>query len=165
MTLSTSRLPFRLAWLTAAFLALALAGCASKPKQPQPANLALSAVAAADLNPDDTGRPSPLVLRVYALRSLAEFDKADFFALYDRDEQVLAADLVKRDEIIIQPGRTVTLEREFTPDVKFVAVLGAFRDVTRAKWRASAEIPAGAQGVLIVKADASSVSVAIESSR
>ena len=148
-------------------MALALTtGCASKkPKEPQPAKLALSAVASGDLNPDDTGRPSPLVLRIYALRALAEFGKADFFALYDKDEQVLAADLVQKDEIIVQPGQTVTLNREFAPDVKFVAVLGAFRDVARAQWRASTEIAPGAQGVLIVKVDSNSISVAVEDER
>lgn len=150
------------ALLIAVFLAT---GCASKPKTPQPAKLAMSAVASTDLNPDDTGRPSPLVIRIYALRQLAEFGKADFFALFDRDEQVLAADLVKKDEIIVQPGQTVTLNREFAPDVKFVAVLAAFRNVARAKWRSSTEIPAGADGVLIIKAGANDVSVAVEDSK
>ena len=78
---------------------------------------------------------------------------------------MLAADLVQKDEIIVQPGQTVTLNREFSPDVKFVAVLGAFRDVARAQWRASTEIPPGADGVLIIKAGASNISVAVEDSR
>lgn len=145
---------------------LLMSGCGSnQPKPPEPAKLAMSAVAASDINPDDTGRPSPLVIRIYALRALAEFGKADFFALFDKDEQVLAADLVQKDEIIVQPGQTVTLNREFAPDVKFVAVLGAFRDVTRAQWRASTEIPPGADGVLIIEAGSDSISVAVEDSR
>ena len=159
---------FRLTGVVASLVvtAVLVSGCAGKkPKTPQPAKLAMSAVASSDLNPDDSGRPSPLVIRIYALRQLAEFAKADFFALYDKDEQVLAADLVKRDEIIVQPGQTVTLNREFAPDVKYVAVLAAFRDVARAQWRASTEVPPGADGVLIIKAEAASVSVAVEDAR
>lgn len=152
--------------LPALLAALLMAGCsAKKPETPQAASLAVSAVASSDLNPDSTGRASPLVIRIYALRALADFQKADFFALYDRDEEVLAADLVKRDEIIIQPGKTITLEREFPPDVKHVAVIGAFRDVARANWRNSTNIKPGSTGVLLIRADANSVDISVESSK
>lgn len=145
---------------------LLLSACFNKkPAVPEPSQLALSAVADEDLNPDSTGRASPLVIRIYALRALAEFEKADFFALYDKDEQLLAAELVKRDEIIIQPGKTITLDREFPPDVKFIAVIGAFRDVARAEWRASTAISPGANGVLIVKAGANSITLGVEKSK
>lgn len=141
-----------------------LTGCFGKkpPAAPQPAKLDLALVSAANLNPDSTGRPSPLVVRIYALRSIAEFEKADFFSLYEKDEQILAADLVKREELILKPGDTLTQPREFAPDVQFIAVLAAFRDVERSTWRASTPVPAGAQGALTIKADAKSVSVAIE---
>lgn len=144
--------------------ATVLAGCFGKkpPAAPQPAKLDLALVTTPTLNPDSTGRASPLVVRIYALRSITEFEKADFFSLYEKDEQILAADLVKREELILKPGDTVTQPREFAPDVQFIAVLAAFRDVERSTWRASTPVPAGAKGALAIKADAKSVSVSIE---
>lgn len=141
-----------------------LSGCFGKkpPAPPQAADLDMATVASADLNPDSTGRASPLVLRIYALRSLAEFDKADFFALYEKDEQILAADLVKRDELVLKPGQTTTLKREFAPDVQFIAVVGAYRDVERSTWRATLPLPPGSKGTLAIKADAKAVSLTLE---
>ena len=45
--------------------------------------------AASDVNPDATGRPSPIVVRVYQLRADAAFAAADFFALFDEEQQTL----------------------------------------------------------------------------
>lgn len=147
-----------------ALSAMLLGGCFGKkpPAAPQPATLELASIAAADLNPDSSGRASPLVVRLYALRSLTEFEKADFFSLYEKDEQILAADLVKREELVLKPGATTTVPQEFAPDVQFIAVLGAFRDIERSTWRASVAVPPGAKGVLTIKADAKALSLAIE---
>lgn len=147
-----------------ALCVVAIAGCFAKkpPAEPKPAALDVATVASADLNPDSTGRASPLVLRIYALKALTEFDKADFFALYEKDEQILAADLVKRDEMILKPGETVTLKREFAPDAKFIAVMGAYRDVERSTWRATLPLPPGASGTLAISAGAKAVSLALE---
>ncbi len=151
-------------WLLLALCVTVLAGCFGKkpPEAPKPVVLDVATVASADLNPDGEGRASPLVVRIYALRALAEFEKADFFALYEQDEQVLAADLVKRDELILKPGQTTTLQREFPPEVKFVAVLGAYRDVERSTWRATLPLPPGAKGMIAIKADAKAVSLMLE---
>lgn len=163
MSVNAERRPRAGMWLATALCAVLLSGCfAKKPKAPEPAKLELAAIAAATLNPDGSGRASPLVVRVYALRSLAEFEKADFFSLYEKDEQILAADLVKREELVLKPGETITQPREFSPDVQFVAVMAAFRDVERSTWRASAAIPPGIKGVLTLKADAKTVTLAIE---
>ena len=151
-------------WIAVTACAVLLAGCFGKkpPAAPKPATLEIASVAAADLNPDGNGRASPLVVRLYALRSLTEFEKADFFSLYEKDEQILAADLVKREELVLKPGSTTTVPQEFAPDVQFVAVLGAFRDIERSTWRASIAVPPGASGVLTLKADARALSLTIE---
>ncbi|MGQ0697770.1 MAG: type VI secretion system lipoprotein TssJ [Panacagrimonas sp.] len=152
-------------WIGIVLCALVLAGCSAKKKPdeaPKPAVLEVELTSTADLNPDTSGRASPLIVRVYALRALGNFETADFFALYEKDEQVLAADLVKREEWGLKPGDTTRVKREFAPDVKFIAVMAAFRDVERATWRASVAVPPGAKGVLLLKADSKSVSLALE---
>lgn len=148
------------------FAAVVLSGCATTmSREPKASRLTFSAVGAANLNPDSSGNASPLVIRIYALRDLTEFNVADYFALYDRDEEVLAQDLVKRDEIIIEPGQTLTLDREFPPEMRFVGVLAAFREVGQAKWRASTDIWPGTNGVLIIRADDDAISLELEPSK
>ena len=156
-------------WLALVLTGLLLAGCFGKkpppmPEQPKPAKLDLMVNASTDLNPDATGRASPLVVRIYALRQMTEFEKADFFALFEKDEQVLAAALVKREEIILRPGDSLTQQREYPPDVQFVAVMAAYRDVERSAWRASSPIAPGSTGVVTLKAGAKGVTLTVEES-
>ena len=82
--------------------ALALAACSSAPK---PGSVSGSISAAADLNPSVSQRPSPLQLRIYELRTAAAFNQADFVALYQSDTATLGADLVAREELMLQPGK------------------------------------------------------------
>lgn len=152
-------------------VALALCACFGKKPDPittpapppPPKTTEWQLVSAADLNPDAGGRPSPLVVRVYSLRALDSFRAADFFSLYEKDEQVLAADLVRREEWILKPGETREVKGELPPEVKFVAVVAAFRDVSRATWRASVPVPPGPKGMLTLRADGKSVGLAFES--
>ncbi|HKY91701.1 MAG TPA: type VI secretion system lipoprotein TssJ [Nevskiaceae bacterium] len=149
-------------WLACA---LALGGCfggKKGPEPPKPAVLTLQANASADLNPDGAGRPSPLVVRLYALRDKAAFEGADFFALYEKDAQILAADLVKQEELLLQPGATISVTREYPPDVQFLAVMGGFRDVERASWRSVTPVLAGQKALLRIEAGAKSLSIEVE---
>ncbi|HTS55069.1 MAG TPA: type VI secretion system lipoprotein TssJ [Burkholderiales bacterium] len=98
--------------------------------------------AAPSLNPDDTGRASPLRLRFYELKSVSVFNGADFFSLYDHDRDVLGADLVVREEIQVEPGMQKKFTRKPGPDTKFIAVLAPYRDIDHAKWRAAIEVRA-----------------------
>src|SRR5262245_7547709 len=50
--------------------------------------------AAADLNPDFHGRPSPVVLILFQLKSVDTFKNADFASLFDPKAPVLGADVL-----------------------------------------------------------------------
>ena len=162
------RLPtLRLHVACIAVLAVAgLSGCfgGDKPSEPMPARLDVATIADAQMNPDLDGRPSPLLIRLYALRAKDSFEAADFFALYDKDEQVLGGDLVRREEFILQPGQTQVLPREYAPDIGFIAVMAAYRDVERSTWRSLIPLPAGATGVLAINAGASAITLSHETS-
>lgn len=129
-------------WL-ACLVLLALAGCASAPKPtfPVPRVLEISVKAAADINPDIRNRPAPLVLRVYELKSPVSFQSADFFALFDKDQATLGADLVRREEVQVRPGDAVKLNHELKADTRAVGVVAAFRDLEKSRWRAVVLLP------------------------
>jgi type VI secretion system protein VasD len=113
------------------------------------------------LNPDLNGRPSPLVVRVYELKSLSVFNNADFFNLFEQDVALLGDELQMRDEFSFQPGETRPLERELRPDTRYIGIIGAYRDIENARWRNSIgidpedeldlQIEFGAKGIEIKK--------------
>lgn len=110
----------------------------ASPPPPQLVDVALEA--AAGLNPDTSGRPSPVAVRLYQLKSAGKFANADFFALFDHDAASLGADLLAREDLDIAPAasRTVVLER--AKDARQFAVLAAYRDVDSARWRAVVDV-------------------------
>jgi type VI secretion system protein VasD len=140
---------------------LALAACGGKPLlAPKPKVLTVELRAAPDINPNVNGRPSPVVLRVYELKAAAPFEAADFLSLFDKDQSVLGADIVVRDEFVLNPGESQALKRDLGADSKFIAVMAAFRDLERAKWRAVVPLVAGSDNALSVRLAASSVVLA-----
>ncbi|MBS0343631.1 MAG: type VI secretion system lipoprotein TssJ [Proteobacteria bacterium] len=116
-------------------LALLAASCSAPPPKPVVTPVSLSLVAAPDANPDARGRASPLTVRVYVLKAPGPFQGADFFSLYDKDQATLGPEMVKREEVLINPGESKKLEFTLDPDAKNIAVLAAYRDIERARWR------------------------------
>ena len=71
------------------------------PPPPPPApRLSLTLIAARALNPDVRGRASPVVVRLYELRSLSVFESAHFMGLYQQDRSFLIAPREGRQERI-----------------------------------------------------------------
>ncbi len=89
------------------------------------------------VNPDSRGRPSPVVVRVYALKSLAAFNSASFFSLYGKDKETLGAELIDSEELQLIPGDKREFQKEYPPETRYLAVFAAFRDVEHAHWRDS----------------------------
>jgi len=128
---------YRVRWLCA-LVALAMVGCGSAPPKPVATKLAITA--SADINPDSEGRASPVVIRLFQLRTDAEFAGARFFPLYDHEKEVLGQSLISRDEFPLAPGATREQDLPVSPDARFFGVLVAFRDPA-AQWRAVVPVP------------------------
>lgn len=125
-----------------------LAGCGSeevkedpKPPPPPPTRVELNIQAATDINPDGAGRPSPLLLRLYELKDRANLDGADFFAIYQADQDTLKNDLIRKQEFMLAPGTTRAMTIEPDTDTRYIAIFGAFHRLDAARWQAAAEIP------------------------
>ena len=70
-------------------------------------DLKITFVADADINPDEKKKPSPLYIRMYELKSTKMFNKADFISLYERDSEIIGADLIAVQKLKpLKPGET-----------------------------------------------------------
>ena len=114
-------------------------------------------------NPDLNGRASPVVVRVYELRSPAAFSGADFFSLFEKESETLAGDLVGREEYGLRPAETRPYRRQLQPDTKFIGVVGAFRDLEHSRWRQVAPVPAERQSAIAFGVEARAVTVTVGS--
>ena len=120
-------------------LSITTSGCFTK-KAPPPTQLAAKIVTSQHLNPNADGAPSPLVVRLYELKSTAKFKNADFFSLFDNDTQALGADLLAKDEFRFNPGDSKALQRKLDPATRFIGVMAAYRDLEKSVWQTTAPI-------------------------
>ena len=88
-------------WASRALVAVLIASCASAPT---PTEITGVVQASATVNPSVSKRPSPLLVRVYELKSATAFNSADFVSLYQRDQTELGAEMVSREEFMLNPG-------------------------------------------------------------
>ena len=93
------------------------------------------------LNPDSKGRPSPLVIRLYYLKSSDAFNNAAFEDLFYNGKDILGADLLAVREINIFAGsKEIVPPADINYDSNHLGVVAAYRDIDNAIWRDSAEI-------------------------
>ena len=78
-----------------------------------------------NVNPDRAGRPSPIVVRVYELKATAAFNSADFFALFDKEQETSAASWSGARNSSCSPARAVQYRRQLQPETKFIGVVGS----------------------------------------
>jgi type VI secretion system protein VasD len=116
-----------------------LIGVAAAPPPP-PAVLTLTIVAGADQNPDPSGRPAPVAVRLFELNGTAKFERADVFALTEHEQQTLGTDSQGSEEFVLAPGETRTITRELKKGVEFVGFAVLFRDIDRSRWRVIAQV-------------------------
>ncbi|WP_112184510.1 type VI secretion system lipoprotein TssJ [Ralstonia sp. GX3-BWBA] len=128
-------------WILALGVLLALSGCSTAPAQPEQMKLDLAIEAKDSLNPDDKGRASPVLVRLYELKTASTFENADYYALESTDRTMLVSDLLARDEFILRPGEFRDIERKLNPDTQALGLLVGYRDLGKATWRTVYKLP------------------------
>lgn len=136
-----------------------LVGCASAPKPTPPTVIVATVDATAAVNPDLKGRASPIVVRVFELKSISAFNGADFFSLWDRERETLSADMIGRDEFQLRPGEQKKFDRTLQPDTRYIGVIAAYRDLERSNWRGTVSVVLQQKQPIAVKLDARSVAI------
>lgn len=136
-------------FLMLVFASFILAGCAGETR-PDPTSIDLMLTASPAVNPDRNGRASPVLVRVYELRSAGTFETADFFVLLEQDQTALGGELVNRWEFQLDPGETTRLEANFQPSSSALGIMVAYRDIERAQWRAVQAVEVSSENELTV---------------
>jgi type VI secretion system protein VasD len=107
---------------------LCCSGCGS-------ARLDLNVASQPNVNPDNSGRPSPVLVKTYELRNDLAFKQADFQSLFGNPVQALGADLIASDELVFIPGEARKVSYKPAPETRFLGIVAGFRQMERAHWR------------------------------
>ena len=140
-------------------LAALVASCAEPPPPPEPTVAQVNVVAAGDANPDPTGRPSPTVVHVYALKPGAPFDIGDYDALTGGEMGDLAETMTRIARFVILPGQDTKKVFELPEGTSDVGVTAAYRDVATARWRVQAPVTPNAVTILNARIGANEVTL------
>ena len=144
--------------LVACSLAGSVAGCASWfTEDPRPSTLVWRLETTPGVNPDIAGRPSPIWVRVYQLRSIGVFSGAEFVSLFENDMDVLGAELLQRAEYVMTPHQVIDPQQDpvsLHEDTRYIGVCAAYHEIDRAFWRDTVAVtPLNEDYSLTVKLD------------
>ena len=135
-------------FLLAVATALLLTACAkdAAKSQPEEAEADTAAVelhfhAINGLNPGATGQPAPVRVRIFELKNAATFGRSDYFALAERAQATLGADLIDQDEVLIQPGQQLSLQRDLDPSTRHIGILVGYRELDQSLLRTVLNVP------------------------
>ena len=116
-----------------------IAGCASN--KPPPSLKIMMSIEVDDLvNINDQGVPSPIVVRLYELKTNSAFEQSAFFDLFDNDTAKLGTDMLGRRELELKPGDKLYFTREAAYESRYLGVIAGYRELGKAEWRSIAEI-------------------------
>lgn len=133
-----------------------VAACASAPK-PRTSILDFTITVDRSVNPNENGNPSPIVMRIYELKSDTTFNSLDFFTLYDNDTAALGADMIGRREFELMPSSKSQMRTETSYETQYVGVIAGFRDINSSTWRASKQITREKMNMFLVNVTALAV--------
>jgi len=90
----------------------------------------------ADVNPDDDRKPSPLFVRMYQLKSTKMFNRANFIDLYEKDKEVLGADMLSKQKLRrIKPGESRNENFVLNKKTRFIGLYAEFLQYKKSSFK------------------------------
>ncbi len=114
-----------------------LSACAGAPPREK---LGMQIAAAADVNPDMQGRPSPIILHIMELNSTEQFNRLDYMGLTQPSGAGLGAELLGKNQLVLQPGEAKSQPMELNPMTTAIGLVAGYRDIDNAAWRTSISV-------------------------
>lgn len=87
------------------------------------------------MNPDDSGKSFPTIVRVYLLKSGSTLELAGADEVLRGDRELLGPDLLDMQEVTVKPGGYERLTFKRQDEARTVAVVALFRAPTGNTWR------------------------------
>jgi type VI secretion system protein VasD len=122
--------------------------------------LELTIVGGPDLNPNLQGRASPVVVRIFELKSAGAFEAADYSGLFERPAEALKDDLVAQEEFVLRPGDIQHRDRTAAPGVRLLGVAAAYRRLDLSAWRLAIPVKPGTRNLLLIDVGADKIRLA-----
>ena len=117
-----------------------LAGCAStESKMAVPYVVELKANN--EVNPNASGKASPIKVTVFELKTTNAFDTADYFALMKDPRAVLGDQMLEVNSRILSPGKTEEIKASGNTQAKALGIVASYRDLNNSQWRLVVELP------------------------
>lgn len=90
---------------------------------------------AEQVNPDELGRSSPVVIRLYELKKNVAIEGLEFFSVYDQTEADFKASVISMKEFQVNPGQL--LQQMVVTDVRttHLMLVAAFKDIDNSQWK------------------------------
>ncbi len=111
----------------------------------QPTIVHLHIRATKDANPNTSGKPSPVRLQIFQLKSPHMFMNTDYFSLSEDPKKVLETTYLAHEEYEISPDGWLPMkEVELKPKTEAIGVIAFFNDIDVTQWRAA--IPTESKG-------------------
>jgi type VI secretion system protein VasD len=129
-------------WLqitTLALITILIGACGSTGEKKVDYTYIISA--AHDINPDITGQPSSVVVRVYQLSNRINFENASYEDLFAVSGNALGTEFIAVNELLVDPATTLELDVEISENAKFLGIVVGYRSVDMVTWRTIEEVP------------------------
>ena len=111
---------------------------APPPAVPEPCNkqvVTLMLYAADDVNPNESNRPRPVVVRLYQLANDMKMLNAKYDDILLKDKETLGPDLLKVDEVEVFPNDLVEVKFERIPDAAMLCGAAMFHAPKGQSWK------------------------------
>lgn len=96
----------------------------------------LTFVAEDNINPDDSNEPSPVIVRMYELKSTKIFEKSNFIDLYERDAEILGKSMIAQQSLkALKPSEERTANFVLSKDTRYIGLYVEFLQYDNAKYK------------------------------
>src|SRR5262249_47992811 len=122
-------------------VALLASGCSSAeppPAAPKPCDVqavTLNIYAADNINPNDSGNPRPVVVRLYQLKNDVRMENASYDDILLKDKETLQDDLMKVDELSVFPNDLVQVKFERMKEASVLGGVALFHSPKGNSWK------------------------------
>lgn len=122
-------------------LAVLVSACSAGVRKELPVPYELTIMASERLNPAESGRPSPVVVKVFELADRGFFRSADIFTLLGDAGGTSHAEVIDVQGFSMMPGEIRVVRRMASLGARYVGVVAGYRDIEHSVWRELAPLP------------------------